>query len=320
LPILSIVICTYNRADILAGAIESIVEQDFNPGKYELLIIDNNSTDRTYAVVNEFKSRYGNIRYLFEPEQGLSHARNRGWRESRGSYVGYIDDDCRASPGWLKVAEGVIERFAPDVFGGPYIAIYDGPKPQWFRYGSHIRFNESRRLEMDEYGALTGGNIFFRKSILERMNGFDPRFGVKGERTFRGEETALLNRLVQMEKGVILYYETTLIVYHLVSRERMKMRWAVKENFAGGQCAYLLSGEGGDKGIIGKVKGVISLLLLTSLGILWHLSYGFFLRDRKRYPFYKNYLWEKVLPLFQNVGRSYELIFDLMKERRNGRK
>ena len=142
--------------------------------------MDNNSTDSTRSVAESFIHRYPNIRYCFEPKQGLSHARNRGWQEAQGKYVAYSDDDCKVPEQWLEVAQDVIENVSPAVFGGSYFAIYNTPKPRWFKdsYGSNDFGNEARTLDENEY--LTGGNIFFRRSLLDYVGGFDPNFGMSG--------------------------------------------------------------------------------------------------------------------------------------------
>jgi glucosyl-dolichyl phosphate glucuronosyltransferase len=97
----SIVICTHNRAEILQDAVLSACSQSYNVQKYEIIVVDNNSTDDTKKLIANLQDKYPKIRYIFEKDQGLSNARNRGWREARGKYVGYIDDDCKVPREWL---------------------------------------------------------------------------------------------------------------------------------------------------------------------------------------------------------------------------
>ena len=104
----SVVICTYNRASLLPTALQTVCEQALDCTEYEVLVVDNNSTDETRFVTESFMQRYSNVRYCFEPQQGLSYARNRGWREARGKYVAYTDDECKVPPQWLTVAKEVI--------------------------------------------------------------------------------------------------------------------------------------------------------------------------------------------------------------------
>jgi glycosyltransferase involved in cell wall biosynthesis len=170
---LSIVICTHNRVDFLRGAIQSILEQDYPVKDYELIVVDNNSSDSTRTVVEEFTSQHAHVRYILETNIGLSNARNRGWQEARGEYVGYVDDDCKAPPEWLVVARDVINQIAPAAFGGPYFAFYNTLKPRWYRdeYGAMDLGAQAHVLDPNEY--MSGGNLFFRRAVLEVLGGFD---------------------------------------------------------------------------------------------------------------------------------------------------
>ena len=145
--LISVVICTYNRADLARQAITSVLAQDFPQTEYELLIVDNNSTDHTGALAQEFCKAYPNVRYIFESHVGLSAARDRGWQEAGGEYVGYIDDDCKVPASWLSAAAEVIEQVHPAAFGGPYYAFYNSQTGLvQGRYGSHIPGTSARPL------------------------------------------------------------------------------------------------------------------------------------------------------------------------------
>src|SRR5271168_746976 len=101
---ISVLVCTYNRAQMLGRTIDSVVAQTLPESLgWELIIVDNNSSDQTRQVIEDFRLRYPErIRYLFEPQQGISHARNAGIRESRGEILAFIDDDETADTGWLR--------------------------------------------------------------------------------------------------------------------------------------------------------------------------------------------------------------------------
>lgn len=131
---LSIVVCTYNRADLLVDCLESLVNQDVDPESYEVIIVNNNSTDKTLEVVDRFAKKYPNIRTVQELNQGLSHARNRGWREARGKYVAYIDDDAKASPDWCKRILNTFSTVTPTpaAVGGQIFPYYETLPPAWF--------------------------------------------------------------------------------------------------------------------------------------------------------------------------------------------
>src|SRR5208283_848817 len=109
---ITVVLCTYNRCEELARALESIAASKLpESARWEVVVVDNNSTDETRAVVQKFLDRYpGRFRYLQEPQQGLSFARNTGVRNAFGEYVAFTDDDIQAEPAWLQNLVGSAER------------------------------------------------------------------------------------------------------------------------------------------------------------------------------------------------------------------
>jgi len=118
-PLISVVICTRNRADLLAKAIASIIGQDFPRRDLEIIVVDNGSSDHTPEAVRSLQAA-GAIRYIREEQIGLCIARNRGWRAAHGRYIAFFDDDAIAQPGWLKTVRQAFES-APGagVIGGP---------------------------------------------------------------------------------------------------------------------------------------------------------------------------------------------------------
>src|SRR5262245_48939241 len=99
---ISVVVCTYNRSRQVAGALAHILEAAARTKlSIEIVVVDNNSRDDTKAVVESSTSSTIPIRYSFEPTQGLSFARNRGLKDSRGSVIAFTDDDCIVDPNWI---------------------------------------------------------------------------------------------------------------------------------------------------------------------------------------------------------------------------
>src|SRR5215472_12967431 len=103
-PSVTVVVCTYNRCRDLAVALESIAASEMPSSVWwEVLVVDNNSTDETRDVVHAFCERNADrFRYIFEPKQGLSHARNAGIANSYGEVLAFTDDDVTVSPAWLR--------------------------------------------------------------------------------------------------------------------------------------------------------------------------------------------------------------------------
>src|SRR3989344_2536998 len=101
-PIVTVVVCTYNRSDLLYKCLESLVRQTVSKNLYEVLVVDNNSKDNTQQAVKRFIKTYVHIRNIKTDVQGLSHARNIGWKHAKGEYIAYIDDDAIAEPDWIE--------------------------------------------------------------------------------------------------------------------------------------------------------------------------------------------------------------------------
>ena len=307
---ISVVVCTYNRARLLVGVLQSLCEQTLAASQYEVIVVDNKSEDNTHAVTEKFCSLYPNVRYCFETKQGLSHARNLGWKESKGDYVAYIDDDCKVPEHFLAVAEDIIEQVFPVVFGGPSYAFYDTPKPCWYKdfYGSHEPYKESRTLNEKECVNIYGMNMFFRRSVLQAMGGFDPRFGMSGKKIAYGEETVLLKLIYDAMPDQVIYYEPKLYVYHLVPAKKMAMRWLVGSYFAHGRYSIYCSDS-----VFGRVPsesgGRLQLLqraLRTTRALVEDLAISLLQRDQKRYPYVQNYLMERVFRHLHRLGMLYE--------------
>lgn len=306
---LSIVICTHNRADLLRGAIQSVLGQDYPIENYELIIVDNNSTDFTRAIVEDFSSQHTHVRYIMETKIGLSHARNHGWKEAKGKYIGFLDDDCKVSSGWLSNALRVAKDIAPHAFGGPYYAFYNSPKPVWFKdeYGSHVQGDTPRALTENEY--LDGGNMFIRRDLLVRYAGFHSELGMKGERIAFGEETYLLKRLRAEVKNSVLYYDPSVFVYHLVRAEKLDLWAAPKRFFISGMYANRINFDNARMGIL----RLLVLFVQVFLDIIWSFTQGLFARDKKKYPYFQNYIYEKTMRYFSYLGVYTEILRRLLK-------
>ena len=306
-PKISVVVCTYNRAGLLVGALQSLCEQTLAASQYEVIVVDNKSEDNTHAVTEKFCSLYPNVRYCFETKQGLSHARNLGWQESKGEYVAYIDDDCKVPEHFLAVAEDIIEQVFPVVFGGPSYAFYDIPKPRWYKdsYGSHEPYKEARTLNKKECVNIYGMNMFFRRSVLQAMGGFDPRFGMSGKKIAYSEETVLLKLIYDAMPDQVIYYEPKLYVYHLVRAKKMTMLRIGRERFVRSRYTFRLFNNDVYPAVsrIHLLKQTVKIVIAFFLDI----TRGIFKRDCLQYPYIQNYLYEHTFQHLKRLGRIYEM-------------
>ena len=184
----SIVISTFNRSANLEECLQCLENQkNTEHFQWEAMVVDNNSTDNTKEIVDELKNKFSiDIQYLFEPNQGLSYARNRGIEGSVADFVIFIDDDIRATPEWLAA---IYDRFVAencDAVGG--IIHVESPEslPKWISedmYGflGHRDFGD-QAFQMNGVDQFPfGGNMAARRSIASKLNGFDTRMGRKGE-------------------------------------------------------------------------------------------------------------------------------------------
>lgn len=300
-PALSVVICTYNRAELLRQALESIGRQSHPRHGYEVIVVDNNSTDHTRSVAESFAREQPNLRYLLEREQGLSRARNLGWQQARGEYVAYMDDDSRAPPDWLDRARDVIDRHAPSVFGGNVFPWFDSEKPAWYRngYDTHVQQEHAGPLDPAPSKHLPGMNIVFKRSLLQEVGGFSANLGMHGTRIGYAEETAVVNHVRYGMPGHLVHYEPNFSLEHYVRPEKMRVSWRMASCFASGRdscrMTYLYpSIPPADRADRGRV-GLIVAMTIKSLRLLLSLAHGLTWRDQTRYPDYRHYWLDRSL-------------------------
>jgi len=297
-PIISVIICTYNRAEFVGTALKSLCQQTAEKTQYEVIVVDNNSEDNTRVVTEGFRRNNPNIRYCSEVRQGLSHARNRGWQEANGSYVAYIDDDCKVPTQWLNIAIEIIDQLSPAAFGGPYYAFYKSPKPYWWK-DSYSSFEQSltpRSLR----------RLFIRRWLLEAIGGFDSRYGMVGQKLAYGEETDLQKRIRATRPDELIYYDPKLYVWHLVRPEKMILRWILTSYFIAGRYSYhIFQGNTHQASRLPRVRLFVQAVI-TALRFFAEFFGAILKRDRKRFPYFQNYLYENTLEHLQTLGFIYE--------------
>ena len=130
---ISAIICTHNRASYLIKAIQSLVNQTLDKSLYEIIIVDNGSTDDTKRIVSEEFASVRNLKYVYEPILGLSQARNTGWKNAKGKYVAYLDDDAIADSQWIEKILLTFNSVKPThgALGGKVEPIWESPRPRW---------------------------------------------------------------------------------------------------------------------------------------------------------------------------------------------
>lgn len=236
-PELTIIICTYNRGLILKECLESLKNQTACSSKYSVLIIDNNSNDATKKIAYEIISKNQNFSYIMEEHQGLSHARNRGYKEAMTPWVSYVDDDAKAHSNYVERALWVIENYNFDCFGGMYYAWNKYGRPRWLpkHYGDKLKVQDDIGL-MEEGSFASGGVIVFKKKVLEEIGGFDTNLGMNGSKISYGEETHLQIRM--REQGYKIGFDPELQIDHLVAKYKLNFLWHLRSNFKQGETRW----------------------------------------------------------------------------------
>jgi len=235
-PLVSVIVCTYNRANVLAGCLESLVGQTSVKDQFEVIVVDNNSTDATQEIARTFSDKVNYVRVITEFKQGLSNARNRGYREAAGRYVAYIDDDAMAYPDWIYQIISFASRHPEiQVFGGPYYAFSLVQIPEWFppEYGSSVLGTDERHIEIGQEW-LDGTNMVFTRELLQTFGGFDSSLGMSGQKIAYGEETKLL--LDISRNNIPVFYVPSIRVRHLISEDKMSVTWLLQSAYSSGRC------------------------------------------------------------------------------------
>ena len=242
---LSVIICTYNRANLLAEALKSVALSSLPKGvEWEVLVVDNNSTDQTRRIVEEaVQSHPGLFRYVFERQQGLSHARNAGIREARGEIITFTDDDVTMDAKWLwRLTENL--QNSPYVgAGGRVIPVWNCQPPGWFPvdkpWGAIVQFDCG-----PEPGLLSepplGANMAFRKEAFTKYGGFRTDLGRCGDNLLSSEDIEFGRRL--LSAGECIRYEPASEVYHPVPQNRLTKEYILGWWFGRGRSDVLERG------------------------------------------------------------------------------
>jgi glycosyltransferase involved in cell wall biosynthesis len=233
----SVILSTFNRSALLGAAIDRLLDQSNSAPPFELVVVDNNSADDTRAVVERQMPGAGGrrLRYILEPRQGLSYARNTGILAARAEIVAFTDDDVRVGDDWVEVIKETFDRH-PDVecLGGRTLPVWPSPPPEWL-----TRLHWVGPLALQDYGddpfiveaqhalCLAGANFAFRKRVFAQIGTFSPDFP-------RSEDTELMLRL--WLSGARALYVPKMTAYAAVQPERLSKSYHRQWHFNIGRC------------------------------------------------------------------------------------
>lgn len=223
---ISIIICTYNRDKYIYRSLELIAENHFPKDEYEIILINNKSTDNTENECFRFQSNFPEVpfRYFVEQQQGLSYARNRGIAEATGDILVFLDDDSFVKSNYLSNLKANIAKYSDCMaFGGKILPLYEsGKEPEWMckwlfslvsaiDLGDNVQLFEGKRYPI-------GANMGFRRECIEKCGNFNVKLGRSAKNLIGGEEKDLFERISQ--KNLTVYYFPDVEVEHVIPPSR----------------------------------------------------------------------------------------------------
>jgi glycosyltransferase involved in cell wall biosynthesis len=247
---ISIVIATCNRSESLKDVLDSLLNQEISSNAdWELIIVDNNSKDNTKELVESYIPKFqGKMRYLFEPKQGQSVARNTGIKSANGKIIAFTDDDVIVDKKWLFHIKKFSDEHQFDAMGGRILPLYPQRTPRWIKDNKDLLdgpivlhdYGKDSKPYVNPMYAFVGANLIVKRELFDIYGLFRTDLG-PGAGTF-GDDTYFF--LKWKRAGRILYYCGEALVWHKVERNRMSLAYIASWNIRSGRF-YVLTGERG---------------------------------------------------------------------------
>ncbi len=247
-PVVSVIVPTRNRAEALGRALASLALLDFPRERFEVLVIDNGSTDETRLVAEALVRSHPDLatRIIEEPVPGLLAGRHCGAREARGELLSFIDDDVELDPAWLRAIVDAFEDPAVHLVGGPSLPRYEIPPPPWLEWlwsrdGAQTLCGDlslldlgSRAREIDP-SWVWGLNFAIRKETLTALGGFHPDCMPKHLQRYQGDgETGLARKA--KARGHKAFYAPGALLHHRIPAARLTVAAFEERYFYQGVC------------------------------------------------------------------------------------
>jgi glycosyltransferase involved in cell wall biosynthesis len=225
----TVLICTYNRADLLANTLDSLARTTRTSFPWDVLVVDNNSSDHTRDVVTSRIAGFPvPLRHLFEPRQGKSIALNRGLAETDATAILFTDDDVQVSERWVEAGcRPMLEHDWVAYTGGPVLPMWERPSPAWLDHARRdlwgtlaiLDYGDERFVFEERQRVPLGANMAVRRSLIDRIGGFDPALGRRGTSLLGQEQAEFFCR--SRETGARGVYEPTMLLHHHVPAARL---------------------------------------------------------------------------------------------------
>lgn len=302
------ILCTYNRCQSLARTLESLVASVLPDSvKWEVLVVDNNSNDRTRQVVDDFCRLYpSRFRYILEPHPGKSIALNTGVREAHGDVLAFTDDDATVEPTWLKNLTACLNDGEWAGAGGRTLLSHPFSPPCWLtlkgpdNLGWVLAPLFDRGLQPSELREVPyGANMAYRGEMFEKHGLFRTDLGPRPGSEIREEDTEFGRRL--MAAGERLRYEPSAIVYHPIPEDRVQKSFFLTRFFDMGRAILRESAPGPD--ILGISRRCFTFLRLISTQLPVAILHWVLTPSRKRRFHQKCETWKTVGQIVESYGQ-----------------
>lgn len=244
----TIAICTWNRARLLDQTLGSLAAVEVPPGVvWELIVVDNNSTDRTAEVVAGHRSKLP-IRSLRESRQGKSHALNRAVESARGEWILWTDDDVLFDPPWMRAyADAVAAEPGASFFSGRVAPFFEVPPPEWVQQGWRqlgcvygLREFGDEPFPIRDIGDAPFGLNWAVRREVQREYRYNPDLGPSGTGRLICEETEVIASM--MEDGQAGVWIPGARIRHVIPPERMTRKYIRSYFFGLGQSRRRMRG------------------------------------------------------------------------------
>ena len=277
---ISVVICTYNRADYIQEAMESLYNQSLSKDAFEVIIVNNNSSDSTEIVCTNFIANHLDAQFSFinEPQQGASFARNTGAKISKSPLLCFMDDDAVAEKNYL---QRIIHFFESNPLagglGGRIIPRYLPAEPTWMSYfvsslvGNFDYAKEVTKFSPNKYPLES--NMIVRKEDFLAVNGFNTALpGVIGNFRIGGEGKEFFLKLKTQGKSI--YYDPSIIVEHVVETKKLTAEYLYRVASGIGRGERVRTKEISNAAFIKKIIEYLFKLIASFILAIGYLLQG----------------------------------------------
>jgi glycosyltransferase involved in cell wall biosynthesis len=287
---LSIIICSYNRASYISDALTSLYGQSSGLDDFEVIIVDNNSTDNTKEVYAQWRhtNTNGQFTFISEMQQGASFARNTGAAIAKGEWVCFMDDDAVATTDYVKnIIKHIQDQPFIVGFGGRIIPKYIPAEPKWMSYyvsslvGNFDYAPTACAFENGKYPLES--NMIVKKSVYDQIGGFNVNLpGVVGTLRIGGEGKELFYKIIAL--GHTIYYDPSICVHHVVEVKKLtsEYMYRVASGIGRGEKTRTLNISNGAYSM-----KILEYLLKLGAGIILGIKYAIQLTPSKTWPIIK---------------------------------